>query len=613
MAFYKFGELSNKKIRKIEEEFGGLSIDLKAVLRKSNGGRFDCNGKNPIFVKDINANIQINVLYGLRRKQRENIFYWNDRYGHQIPKDAIIIGDTQNHGFIVCICKGEEKGVYYWDASYDFECSDEICNAYYIADSMGTLFEIAEVDIYEYWEHEFVPLPVRIRILKNYILMRLWCRQKLREIDTNIMQQSRHSCERFTVKWENTFTYARQCKTKQFIEELGRGVGYNFSEFFKEYAAENQYKLIEKPYYLSKSGRRICFKRLLHLNKTWEGNIWDVNLPVETSNNGVDDKHFENTEESKDLYSQFIIFAADGNNSIAINKVDDKVVYIDNNSLKIDIIADDFENFIKGLCDEGELLRRETKIKKAAEDRKPKPIDDINKSEWFDLFSSCLGRMSAIQNNAAKYVIKNRNWNIDFSKGYISFGDDKYPVQFIGSESSINNTWMWGWNNINNFAENVISLPKAILSSGKKWRLDALTTAQFDLDDVFNGHTLSIAACGLSKHDYFYYRAPHDNGAVFVAICNAPQEVFEPVNVNEFVDIVLLCINQYQINHKIFIENFLMSNKTDFIYGEDKKTLIAHFEQNLYITFDDIGIDCRISNIRCEKELDIATDKKTVL
>jgi len=33
---------------------------------------------------------------------------------------------------------------------------------------------------------------------------------------------------------------------------------------------------------------------------------------------------------------------------------------------------------------------------------------------------------------------------IDFSKSIIVFGENEFPVQFIGSESSSSNTWLWG-------------------------------------------------------------------------------------------------------------------------------------------------------------------------
>lgn len=222
-------------------------------------------------------------------------------------------------------------------------------------------------------------------------------------------------------------------------------------------------------------------------------------------------------------------------------------------------------------------------------------LDTIDKSDWLKVFSACLGKMMVIQNNASKFVVKDRNWNVDFAQGYIAFGEDRYPVQFIGSESSNSNTWMWGWNNVNNFPENLISLSNEVLNKGEEWNLDPLRLAQFDLNDIFNGHNLSIVACGISKDNYFYYRGPHSGGAVFMAVGNVPSEVNAPVNISEFANLTMQCIQQYPIDHKIFVESLLQWNKTKFDW--DKDTLIAHFTQDLYISFEQSGEYYRITEM----------------
>ena len=134
----------------------------------------------------------------------------------------------------------------------------------------------------------------------------------------------------------------------------------------------------------------------------------------------------------------------------------------------------------------------------------------IDKSNWRQVYSACLGKMMVIQNACAEQVAKGRNWNVDFGRGTLAFGNDEYPVQFLGSESSYSNTWMWGWNNINGFDEKLIRLAREAKKMGEAWNLEPLTTDTFDLDDTFNGHNLSIVACGISGENYCYYRGPHE-------------------------------------------------------------------------------------------------------
>lgn len=223
-------------------------------------------------------------------------------------------------------------------------------------------------------------------------------------------------------------------------------------------------------------------------------------------------------------------------------------------------------------------------------------LDAINKSDWMQVFSAILGKMMVIQNNASEYVVKNRNWNVNFAEGYIAFGEDRYPVQLIGSESSISNTWNWGWNNVNHFDDHLITLANEILDKGENWQLDPLRMAQFELNDIFNGHYLAIVACGISDDQYFYYRGPHDKGAVLMAVGNLPKEVFSAIDMQEFVNLTLQCLEQFPIDHKIFVEGLLQWNKTPYYWK--KNILTCCFSNELYLTFEKVDNHYRLISMK---------------
>ena len=216
---------------------------------------------------------------------------------------------------------------------------------------------------------------------------------------------------------------------------------------------------------------------------------------------------------------------------------------------------------------------------------------------WNEIFSANLGKIMAIQIACAEYVVKNRDWNVDFDRGIISFGEDEYPLQFLGSEATSSNTWLWAWENINEFDDKIISLAREIKAKGEKLNLEALTTAEIDISDELNGHTLSIVACGLADKNYCYYRGPHSGGAILVAIDGVDEKVFSSVSAKDFVDITIKCIQQFSLNHKIFIESFLEWNKTKYKMQGD--TIIADFgnEDKLEIQFEKIEDEYRIKEI----------------
>lgn len=216
---------------------------------------------------------------------------------------------------------------------------------------------------------------------------------------------------------------------------------------------------------------------------------------------------------------------------------------------------------------------------------------------WNEIFSANLGKIMAIQIACAEHVVKNRDWNVDFDRGIISFGNDEYPLQFLGSEATSSNTWLWAWENINEFDDKIISLAREIKAKGEKLNLEALTTAEMDISDELNGHTLSIVACGLADKNYCYYRGPHSGGAILVAIDGVDEKVFSSVSAKDFVDITIKCIQQFSLTHKIFVESFLEWNKTKYKLQGD--TIIADFEKDgkLMIELEKIENNFRIKNI----------------
>ena len=52
------------------------------------------------------------------------------------------------------------------------------------------------------------------------------------------------------------------------------------------------------------------------------------------------------------------------------------------------------------------------------------PINNIpvDPSDWTQVFSACLGQSIAVQTACGELVVKNSRWNIDLSRGIITFG-----------------------------------------------------------------------------------------------------------------------------------------------------------------------------------------------
>ena len=221
---------------------------------------------------------------------------------------------------------------------------------------------------------------------------------------------------------------------------------------------------------------------------------------------------------------------------------------------------------------------------------------EISKESWFEVFSACLGKSMANQKACSEFVVKGQNWNVDFSKGVISFGKNEFPVQFIGSESKSSNTWLWGWDNVNNFSNDILKIADEAKEIGSTWNLEPFTTPKFEITETFNGHAISIVATSVCKENVCYYKGPHDGGAIFVAFHKIPDKVFAPVDAPAFTSVTMQCIQTYYVDHPIFVKSFLYQNNT--AYEQQGNSIIAHFKQDLKIDFERVDEFFRISNMK---------------
>ena len=61
-----------------------------------------------------------------------------------------------------------------------------------------------------------------------------------------------------------------------------------------------------------------------------------------------------------------------------------------------------------------------------------KIIEKFEKDPFVDVLSENLGKMMAIERNYEKYILKDKEWEVDIDNGYIYSDKEKYPIQIIG-------------------------------------------------------------------------------------------------------------------------------------------------------------------------------------
>jgi len=133
--------------------------------------------------------------------------------------------------------------------------------------------------------------------------------------------------------------------------------------------------------------------------------------------------------------------------------------------------------------------------------------------------------------NRLATLVGDRDWLLDSEAAVIKFGEDLvFPVQFLGTESELTNTWLWADANTQiAVPAKSLELCRKVRVAGQKVGIDEFGVDHFPLVDEVgkpSAHTLAMVAIVLSGASA-YYRGPHESGAVFVAI-NDPRIDAQP-------------------------------------------------------------------------------------
>ena len=148
MKLDRFGFANEEAISILENKFEVvLPEDYKRFLLQETGGRNTAyKYKNLVRISQISEEINIDVMFGVETNiKNADIEQWTSEYRDDLFPNSIIIGDTIQHGFIVFWLSNEEnRGIYYYDDTYEFESSTDDVNAYFLANSFSEFLSMVE-------------------------------------------------------------------------------------------------------------------------------------------------------------------------------------------------------------------------------------------------------------------------------------------------------------------------------------------------------------------------------------------------------------------------------------------------------------------------------------
>ena len=209
-----------------------------------------------------------------------------------------------------------------------------------------------------------------------------------------------------------------------------------------------------------------------------------------------------------------------------------------------------------------------------------------------EALSENLGRVLAIQDNFNEKIFTSADWTVNLDDNTFSNAKEKYPIEFIGTAIlKENGETIWIWEDS--------SLATEIQTTAGNNAIPILTYNSFELPKNMSANAFVSLACGIlyDKIAFSGIDYAEKGGMYYFVVSKLPEKVFSPVGIKKFADITELAIKNYNIDHKIFIENFLDWNKTKYEWQGDK--IIADFgnEDKLEIQFEKIEDEYRIKEI----------------
>ncbi len=182
-------------------------------------------------------------------------------------------------------------------------------------------------------------------------------------------------------------------------------------------------------------------------------------------------------------------------------------------------------------------------------------------------------------------LIGEKPWNLDMNTGKISFENLEFPIQIIGSLSFNDNSWLWGWANIQSgIPENLLIQSNKLKAIGEQKGISELIDSSFIVDNGFE-HKIGMLACGLFNSKS-YYCANYGQGTLVVTIDDEKIPNIDKEKIENILFNFPKLISGIELNHRKTFKNYLIDYGFELKISETKieglkegKVIVAEFDE----------------------------------
>jgi uncharacterized protein DUF6882 len=184
-------------------------------------------------------------------------------------------------------------------------------------------------------------------------------------------------------------------------------------------------------------------------------------------------------------------------------------------------------------------------------------------------------------------LLGDAGWTVDLAAGTADFGGGhRYPIQLLGTESTVSGTWLWSWANARS------QLPRPVLTAAERLRaigdeagIAELTRPTFRLPPT-GGHLLALVASGVCGADA-YWRGAYAGGAVYFLLFQTPLARRAQLAIPRVVAILTQAVAAFDVDHHRTATTFLRAqgfglherDRALRAWRPDGATLTARFDE----------------------------------
>lgn len=159
-------------------------------------------------------------------------------------------------------------------------------------------------------------------------------------------------------------------------------------------------------------------------------------------------------------------------------------------------------------------------------------------------------------------LIADAEWEVDFtSDPHLTFTSAEGTVlrgrpHLLGSESKAQNTWLWGWENVNEFPETVVGLAHDVRKFGAAEDVAELITEELQLDEEL-ALRLTLAAKEATGK-WAHYPAAAGAGTTVWLLVDAPELTLPEAQVKTSVRALMQGLTQTTVtDHRVALEAYV--------------------------------------------------------